>query len=163
MRAAIMRRATSGRRWIGILLLALLVTLLAVTTLLAGLVRYRYPGAGADVVATLSLGWLLGWVSGPLLTGDDAALRMDYFKLLPIPARKLAYAMLGAAFADVALAFSLVAFAALIALGAQASAAAALTGVAAVALDLILAVVAGQVATAVFGPVISSRRGRDFT
>ena len=35
MRAAIMRRATSGRRWIGILLLALLVTLLAVTTLLA--------------------------------------------------------------------------------------------------------------------------------
>ena len=32
---------------IGILLLALLVTLLAVTTLLAGLVHYRYPGARA--------------------------------------------------------------------------------------------------------------------
>lgn len=51
---------------------------------------------------------------------------------------------------------------ALIALGAQSGAAAALTGVAAVLLDLVLAVVASQVAIAVFGPMISSRRGRDF-
>ena len=57
-------------------------------------------------------GWLLGWIAGPLLTGDDAALRMDYFKLLPIPARRLAHAMLGAAFANVSLVFSLIAFAA---------------------------------------------------
>ena len=163
MRAAVTRQQTTGKRALGTLLLVIFILLLALGTLAAGLKHYRYAGAGANVVATFSLGWLLGWVSGPLLTGDDAALRMDYFKLLPIPARKLAYAMLGAAFADVSLAFSLVAFAALIALGAQASAAAALTGVAAVALDLILAVVASQVATAVFGPVISSRRGRDFT
>ncbi len=162
MRAAIMRRATSGRRWIGVALLALLATLLAVTTLLAGLVRYRYPGAGADVVATLSLGWLLGWIAGPLLTGDDAALRMDYFKLLPIPPRRLARALLGAAFANVSLVFSLIAFAALIALGARSGVAAALTGVAATALDLVLAVVASTVAIAAFGPTISSRRGRDF-
>ena len=162
MRAAIMRRATSGRRWIGVALLALLVTLLAVTTLLAGLVRYRYPGAGADVVATLSLGWLLGWIAGPLLTGDDAALRMDYFKLLPIPPGRLARAMLGAAFANVSLVFSLIAFAALIALGTRSGVAAALTGVAATALDLMLAVVASTVAIAAFGPTISSRRGRDF-
>ena len=163
MRAAVTRRQATGKRAIGILLLVLLVTLLALATLAAGLKHYRYPGAGANVVATLCFGWLLGWVSGPLLTGDDAALRMDYFKLLPIPPRKLAYAMLGAAFADVSLAFSLIAFAALIALGAQSGAAAAVTGAVAVLLDLVLAVVAAKVATAVFGPVISSRRGRDFT
>src|ERR1700748_1886745 len=87
---------------------------------------------------------------------------MDYFKLLPIPARKLAFAMLGAACANISLLFSLIAFAALIALGAQAGPAAALTGAAAVLLDLVLAVVASTVAIAVFGPAISSRRGRDF-
>jgi ABC-2 type transport system permease protein len=161
MRTAILRRNAHGRRAIGGLLLALFVTLLAVGTLWAGLLRYRHPGAGTDVLATLSFGWLLGWVTGPLLTGDDAALRMDYFKLLPIPAGKLARAMLGAAFANVSLAFSLIAFGALIAYGAQSGAAAALAGVAAVLLDLVLAVVASTVAIAVFGPVISSRRGRD--
>jgi ABC-2 type transport system permease protein len=103
MRGAILRRGVSGSRGrvIGGLVLVVFVTLLAVGTLLAGLAHYRYPGAGAAVVATLSFGWLLGWVSGPLLTGDDAALRMDYFKLLPIPPRKLALAMLGAAFANI--------------------------------------------------------------
>ena len=163
MRAAVTRRQATGKRAAGALLLVLLVLVLALGTLAAGLKHYRYDGAGANVVATLCFGWLLGWVSGPLLIGDDAALRMDYFKLLPIPARTLAYAMLGAAFADLSLAFGLIAFAALIALGAQAGAAAALTGVAATLLDLVLAVVAAKVATAVFGPVISSRRGRDFT
>ena len=95
MRAAILRRQTSGKRIIGGLVLVLLVTLLAAATLLAGLKHYHYAGAGANVVATLSLGWLLGWVTGPLLTGDDATLRMDYFKLLPVPPRKLARAILG--------------------------------------------------------------------
>jgi ABC-2 type transport system permease protein len=164
MRAAILRRSASGSRgrMIGGLALALFVTLLAVGTLLAGLTHYHYRGAGAAVVATLSFGWLLGWVTGPLLTGDDATLRMDYFKLLPIPPRKLAFAMLGAAFANVSLVFSLIAFAALIALGAQSGPAAALTGAVAMLLDLVLAVVASTVAIAVFGPTISSRRGRDF-
>ncbi|HEY1622284.1 MAG TPA: hypothetical protein VGG16_00650 [Streptosporangiaceae bacterium] len=163
MRGAIMRRSTASKgQKAGGLALAVFVTLLAVTTLLTGVKHYRYPGAGANVVATLSFGWLLGWVTGPLLIGDDAALRMDYFKLLPIPARKLARAMLGAAFVNVSLVFSLVAFAALIALGAQSGAAGALVGVMAVILDLVLAVVASTVAIAVFGPVISSRRGRDF-
>jgi ABC-2 type transport system permease protein len=169
MRGAILRRSVSYHgasgsrgRLIGGLLLALFVTLLAVGTLLAGLAHYHYPGAGAAVVATLSFGWLLGWVTGPLLTGDDATLRMDYFKLLPIPPRKLAFAMLGVAFANISLVFSLIAFAALIALGTQSGPAAALTGAAAMLLDLVLAVVASTVAIAVFGPTISSRRGRDF-
>ena len=71
--------------------------------------------------------------------------------------------MLGAAFANVSLVFSLIAFAALIALGAQSGAAAALTGRGRdVLLDLVLAVVASTVAIAAFGPTISSRRGRDF-
>jgi ABC-2 type transport system permease protein len=68
---------------------------------------------------------------------------MDYFKLLPVPPRKLAFAMLGAAFADVSLVVSLIAFAALIALGARSGPAAATAGVAAMLLDLVLAVGSG--------------------
>ena len=162
MRAAILRRNTAGKRSYGALALALLVTALAVATLWAGLIHYRYPGAGTNVLATLSFGWLLGWVTGPLIAGDDATLRMDYFKLLPVPARTLARGLLGAAFANVSLVFSLIAFAGLIAYGAQSGGTAALVGVVAVLLDLVLAVVASTVAIAVFGPVISSRRGRDF-
>jgi ABC-2 type transport system permease protein len=86
MRAAVTRRRTTGKRTLGTAALVLFVTLLTVATLAAGLKHHHYQGAGANVVATLCFGWLLGWVSGPLITGDDAALRMDYFKLLPIPA-----------------------------------------------------------------------------
>jgi ABC-2 type transport system permease protein len=163
MRTAILRRqAMTRQQALGVAVLVLVVTLLAAATLATGLRHYRYPGAGANVVATACLGWLLGWLTGPLLTGDDATLRLDYFKLLPVPARKLAYAMLGAAFANVSLAFSLIAFAALIALGAESGVAAALVGAVAAVLDLILAVVVSCVAIAVFGPALSSRRGRDF-
>jgi ABC-2 type transport system permease protein len=163
MRTAILRRSTTSKKgMIGALALALLVTLLAVGTLITGLVHYHYPGAGADVVATLGLGWLIGWISGPLLTGDDATLRMDYFKLLPIPPRKLAHALLGAAFANFSLVFTLIALGALVALGAQSGVAAALAGAAGLLLELALAVVASTVAIALFGPAISSRRGRDF-
>ena len=69
MRTAILRRNASGKRAIGGLALALLVTALAVGTLLACVIRYRYPGAGTNVLATLSFGWLLGWITGPLLGG----------------------------------------------------------------------------------------------
>ena len=162
MRTAIMRRNAQGKRITGSLILALVVTLLALSTFSTGLVHYARQGAGADVLATLSFGWLLGWVTGPVLTGDDSTLRLDYFKLLPVPARKLAHAMLGAAFANVSLVFSLIAFAGLIAYGAQSGAAGALVGVVAVLLDLVLAVVASTVAIGVLGPTISSRRGRDF-
>ncbi|WP_329579080.1 hypothetical protein OG500_10610 [Kitasatospora sp. NBC_01250] len=162
MRTAIQRRSAQGRRGYGTLALLLVVTLLAVSSLLAGFTHYRHPGAGTDVLAVLCFGWLLGWITGPVLTGDDATLRLDYFKLLPIPPRKLAFAMLGAAFTNVSLLFSLIAFGALVAFGAQSGAGPALVGLVAVLLELALAVVASTVAVAVLGPAVSSRRGRDF-
>lgn len=162
MRGAILRRNAAGRRLVGALVLVVVVTLLALGTFVTGLAHYDRPGAGADVLATLSFGWLLGWISGPVLTGDDSTLRLDYFKLLPIPTRRLAHAMLGAAFANVSLVFSLIAFGGLVAYGARSGPAAALVAVVAVLLTLALAVVASVVAVAVLGPTISSRRGRDF-
>ncbi|MHA6757732.1 hypothetical protein [Streptacidiphilus sp. PAMC 29251] len=163
MRGAILRRRTSTRKGAaGALALAVVILLLAISTLLAGFAHYHVAGAGTDVMATLTFGWLIGWVTGPLFTGDNSELRLDYFKLLPIAPRKLANAMLGAAFVDVSLLFSLVAFAAVIAYGAQAGVAAALVGVLAMLLTLALAVTASTVAVGILGPTVSSRRGRDF-
>lgn len=163
MRALILRKNAQGKRIWGTLALLVVVLALAGSTFAAGLAHYAQPGAGADVLATLSFGWLLGWVAGPVMTGDDATLRLDYFKLLPIPPRKLAHAMLGANFANVSLVFSFLAFAGMIAYGARSGAQAALVGVVAVLLNLVLAVVASTVAVGVLGPTISSRRGRDFS
>lgn len=162
MRQAIARKNAQGKRLWGVLVLLLFVTALSVGTLLTGFSHYAHTAAGADVLATLTFGWLLGWVAGPVLTGDDATLRLDYFKLLPIPVRKLAYAMMGSAFANVSLVFSLIAFSGLIAWGAQFGFATVLVAIAAVLLNLVLAVVSSVVAIAIFGPIISSRRGRDF-
>jgi ABC-2 type transport system permease protein len=162
MRAAIQRKNAEGKKLWGVLALVVVVLALAGSTFITGLAHYDHHGAGADVLATLSFGWLLGWVTGPVLTGDDATLRLDYFKLLPVPARKLANAILGANFVNVSLVFSLIAFGGMIAYGAQFSATAALVGVLAVVLNLVLAVVASTVGVGVLGPSISSRRGRDF-
>ncbi|NEA99068.1 hypothetical protein [Streptomyces sp. SID13726] len=162
MKRAIARAKARGKVKWGLLALAVFALTLAVGTLLTGFAHYSHPGAGGDVLAILSLGWLIGWVSGPVLAGDDSTLRMDYFKLLPIPPRKLAYAMLGAAFVNSSLLFSGIAFLSLVAYGAQFGVAGALIGAAAVVLMLVLAVVSSQVAIGIFGPVVSSRRGRDF-
>ncbi|SES49395.1 ABC-2 type transport system permease protein [Streptomyces sp. yr375] len=162
MKRAIARSKTRGKLKWGMLALAVFAAALAFSTMLTGFAHYSHRGAGADVLAILSLGWLLGWVTGPVLTGDDSTLRMDYFKLLPIPTRKLAYAMLATAFVNGSLLFSAIAFGGLVAYGAQFGVAAALVGVVAVVLLLVLAVVSSQVALGIFGPVISSRRGRDF-
>ncbi|SES49383.1 ABC-2 type transport system permease protein, partial [Streptomyces sp. yr375] len=162
MKRAIARSKTRGKLKWGMLALAVFAAALAFSTMLTGFAHYKHSGAGADVLAILSLGWLLGWVTGPVLTGDDSTLRLDYFKLLPIPVRKLAHATLAAAFVNGSLLFSAIAFGGLIAYGAQFGVAAALVGVVAVLLMLVLAVVSSVVAVGIFGPVLSSRRGRDF-
>ncbi|WP_052434328.1 hypothetical protein [Streptacidiphilus melanogenes] len=163
MRGAIMkRRSATPKGLAGLLALLVVVLLMAVSTLLAGVAHYAHQGAGADVVAVLTLGWLLGWIIGPLFAGDDSTLRMDYFKLLPVPADRLSWAMLGAAFADVSLVFSLVAFASVTAYGLRSGAAAGCVGAVATLLTLALAVVSSRAAVCLLGPRVSSRRGRDF-
>jgi ABC-2 type transport system permease protein len=56
MRTAILRRNARGKRAIGTVLLVLFVLVVALVSLLTGLVHYCYPGAGANVLATLNFG-----------------------------------------------------------------------------------------------------------
>ncbi|HSK38108.1 MAG TPA: hypothetical protein VLA80_15365, partial [Actinomycetota bacterium] len=67
-----------------------------------------------DLVAALLLGWLIGWVMGPILVrGAGVGLRPEWFALVPIPPGRLAAGLLGAAFAGMAPAVTLIAFAVL--------------------------------------------------
>jgi ABC-2 type transport system permease protein len=76
---------------------------LAVGTLLCGLVRFEDPSRSVDLVAALMLGWLIGWVMGPILVrGAGLGLRPEWFVLVPIPSRRPAAGLLGASFAGVA-------------------------------------------------------------
>jgi hypothetical protein len=69
---------------------------LAVATLLCGLIRFEDPSRSVDLVAALMLGWLIGWVMGPILVrGAGLGLRPEWFALVPIPPRRLATGLLG--------------------------------------------------------------------
>src|SRR5687768_7242867 len=55
---------------------------LAVGTLLCGLIRFEDPSRSVDLVAALMLGWLVGWVMGPILVrGAGLGLRPEWFAL----------------------------------------------------------------------------------
>ena len=130
----------------------------ALGTVWLGLVRYPSPGAATDVLALLFALWLGGRVAQSALAGD-AVLRPEIFSLLPLSRRRLAFSLLAVGLLDPAGLFMAAAYVALVARGARLGPAAAVTGVAAVVLSLLLASVLSTVAGAVLGP--GSRRGHD--
>ncbi|MPZ81229.1 MAG: hypothetical protein GEV28_12855 [Actinophytocola sp.] len=134
--------------------------LAALGTVLATTVSLDRPGAAVDLLAAVYLLWTIGWLLGPVLTGGgDETLRPEHFALLPIPPRRLAAGLLGAAFVGVP---AIVTFLASWGLVVQASGAAAVVvAVLAVPLQLTFVVVLSRVVMAGLGAAMQSRRGRD--
>jgi ABC-2 type transport system permease protein len=135
---------------------------LAVGTLLFGLVRFEDPSRSVDLVAALMLGWLVGWVMGPVLVrGAGLGLRPEWFALVPIPPRRLAAGLLGASFAGVAPAVTVIAFAVLPLTAAQFGGLPVLVAVAAMLLELVMVVLLSRVVAAGLAATMSSRRGQE--
>lgn len=135
---------------------------LAVATLLCGLIRFEDPSRSVDLVAALMLGWLIGWVMGPILVrGAGLGLRPEWFALVPIPPRRLATGLLGASFAGVAPAVTLVAFAVLPLTAAQFGVLPVLVAVPAALLELVMVVLLSRVVAAGLAATMSSRRGQE--
>jgi ABC-2 type transport system permease protein len=135
---------------------------LAVATLLCGLIRFEEPSRSVDLVAALMLGWLIGWVMGPILVrGAGVGLRPEWFALVPIPPRRLATGLLGASFAGVAPAVTLVAFAVLPLTAAQFGVLPVLVAVPAALLELVMVVLLSRVVAAGLAATMSSRRGQE--
>jgi ABC-2 type transport system permease protein len=136
--------------------------LLGIGTLLLGLVRFEDASRMVDLLATVGLVWLLGWVMGPIVVrGAGLGLRPEWFALLPLSPRRLAAGLLGASFVGFAPAVTLVAFAALVVAAARLGVAPVLVAVPATLLQLGLVVVLSRVVVTALGATLSSRRGQE--
>jgi ABC-2 type transport system permease protein len=158
MKLAVLRRSMSGPRAAGLVIGALFGLAAAVGTVLLGLIDFP-PGAAASFFEVVFAVWALGWVLGPMLTGGDALLRLEYFTLLPLRPRRLALGLLGAAFAGLTPIITLVACGLLLCYGVRLGPGAALVAVPAMALQLLLLVLLSKVATAALGGALRSRVG----
>jgi ABC-2 type transport system permease protein len=160
MRRSLARNAQGGS---GMLLAGRVIGVgLAVGTLLLGLVRFQDPSRSVDLLATLFLGWLLGWVMGPVaVRGAGQGLRPEWFALLPLPPRRLAAGLLGASFVGVAPVVTLVAFAALPVTAARFGIPPVLVAVPAMLLQLVVVVLLSRVVMAALTATLSARRGQE--
>ncbi|MFJ4187271.1 hypothetical protein [Kitasatospora sp. NPDC089509] len=159
MKLAVLRRSMSGPRAASLIAGGACGALMAVGTVLLGLVDFPTPEAGVGTVALVLLVWTVGWAVGPTLTGGDPTLRLSYFTLLPQRPGRLALGLLAASFVGVTPLVSLVAFAVLVVLGAGFGLLPALVAVPALLLQLLFVVVLGKVAVQGLGGVIRSRLG----
>jgi ABC-2 type transport system permease protein len=135
---------------------------LGVGTLLLGLIRFDDPSRMVDLLATLGLAWLLGWVMAPIVVrGAGVGLRPEWFALLPVGPRRLATGLLGASLVGFAPAVTLVASAALVVAATRFGVAPVLVAVPATLLQVALMVVCSRVVVAALGATLSSRRGQE--
>ncbi|WP_326954592.1 hypothetical protein [Amycolatopsis sp. NBC_01286] len=159
MKLAVLRRSMSGQRAASMLAGGSIGLVLAIGTLVVGFSHFGSPETAVAVLSLLLMVWTLGWLFGPMLTGGDAVLRLEYFTLLPIRPRTLAIGMVGAGFVGITPVVALVAFAVLLVYGAHLGLAAALVAIPAVLLQLWFVVVLSKVGMQALGRLVRSRFG----
>jgi ABC-2 type transport system permease protein len=159
MRWRVLRHSLRGRDAV-LTVLGLVVGLCAAAlTLVVAAAPFDDPRLGADVLAAVYLLWTIGWLFAPVLSGGgDETLRPEHFALLPVPPRRLAGGLLGAAFVGVP---AIVTGVATLGLLLHADGAHLLVAVAAVPLQLVFVVLLSRVVMAGLGAVLRTRRGRD--
>jgi hypothetical protein len=162
MKLAIIRNSMTGDRAALMITGGVLGLLAAATTIWLSLVDPSGPGVVPDLLATAYLVWLLGWVAGPVW-GASSVLRVDHFALLPLPRRRLAVGLLGAAFVGVTTAVTALAFLSLVVYGIRRGVLPALIALPAAALQLVLVVLLSRTSYSVFGLIARGRVGSAFT
>ncbi|MFI2713932.1 hypothetical protein ACH495_27805 [Micromonospora sp. NPDC018662] len=162
MKLTIIRNSMTGGRAAWMLVGAVLGLLFAAATIWLSLVELPDDDVLGDLLAGVFGMWTLGWLIGPLWSGS-AVLRADHFALLPVPRRRLAVGLLGAAFVGITTAVTALGFVGLITYGARQGLAAALLATPVAALQLIFVVLLSRVVHALFGVVAASRAGAAIT
>ncbi|MFG1675365.1 hypothetical protein [Micromonospora sp. NPDC049282] len=162
MKLSIIKNSMTGGRAAWMLVGAVFGLLFAAATIWLSLVDLPNTEVLGDLMAGVFLMWTLGWLIGPLW-GGSAVLRADHFTLLPVPRRRLAVGLLGAAFVGITTAVTALGFLALITYGARQGLVPALLAAPVAALQLVFVVLLSRVVYALFGVVASSRVGAAIT
>ncbi|SCG77567.1 hypothetical protein [Micromonospora humi] len=162
MKLSIIKNSMTGGRAAWMLVGAVFGLLFAAATIWLSLVDLPNADVLGDLLAGVFLMWTLGWLIGPLW-GGSAVLRADHFALLPVPRRRLAVGLLGAAFVGITTAVTALGFLALITYGARQGLVPALLAVPIAALQLVFVVLLSRVVYALFGVVAASRLGAAIT
>ncbi|MCZ7438228.1 hypothetical protein O7598_17590 [Micromonospora sp. WMMC241] len=162
MKLSIIKNSMTGGRAAWMLVGAVFGLLFAAATIWLSLVDLPNADVLGDLLAGVFLMWTLGWLIGPLW-GGSAVLRADHFALLPVPRRRLAVGLLGAAFVGITTAVTALGFLALITYGARQGLVPALLAVPIAALQLVFVVLLSRVVYALFGVVAASRVGAAIT
>jgi ABC-2 type transport system permease protein len=138
--------------WLG----ALVGLGLAARSLAIGL-EARSDPAALDTLAILTALWLVGWILIAMSGGDP--LRPEYFGLIPIDRRRLAWGLLVASAVGVLPAATLLAFAGLIVAASASGAVVAVVALVATGLLVSLVIVTSKVIVAATGQAMNSRAG----
>ncbi|MEW9532113.1 hypothetical protein [Microbispora sp. NPDC049125] len=158
MKLAVLRRSMSAGRAASMVTGALIGLALAVGTIVLA-VRIDPSPISSGLLSLVFLGWTLGWLLGPMLTGGDATLRLDYFTPLPVRPGRLAVGLFGASFVGVPPVMTLLGFLALVVYGARYGVVPALVAVPGAVLLLLFVVLISRVAVQLLGSAMKTRVG----
>lgn len=161
MKLSLLRHSMSGGRTALMIIGGIIGSLLAVSTILLG-VLYSSNDIAADLICIAFGLWMIGWIIGPMLVGGEGALKTEYFNLLPIVQRRLAVGMLGASFISIGPIVSLVACFSLIIYAARFGFWTVIVAVPAMLLQLVFFVLMSKVVLGTIGETSKSRLGLEF-
>ena len=158
LKLTLLRRSMTGSRGAWMVAVAVVGTGLAVSTIMLSALYRASLAVLGDLLGVIYALWLAGRIVGPVW-GGAPMLRAEHFALTPVPPRRLAVGLLGAAFAGIATAVTLLAFISLVVFGARLGVLPALVAVPVVVLQLVLVVLLSRLVVTVFGQVARSRIG----
>lgn len=129
MKLAVLRHYLTGSRLLIFLWQACFALAGVVITVLIAINAPEDTDKAVGVIALISMLWVLGWVLGPtLFGGEDATLRPEFFRNLPISPQRLAFNLAIASVAGIGAPATLLAFCSFIIYGSRLDIAAAIVG-----------------------------------
>jgi ABC-2 type transport system permease protein len=158
----VLRNSLRGRRAVQVVAGGVVGLILAVLTMLMGLIDFDDQAVAVDLLAGVFAVVMVGWFLVPiLLGGGDETLRAEHFTLLPLRPRRIAVGLFAAGFVGIPPIATLVALFALVLHAGRLGVLPLLVGAVFTVLLLFFVILLSRVMLAAVGALLTSRKGRD--